>query len=58
MHHKTFIIDQETVITGSFNPTGGGDKRNDENVLIITDKNIAKEFMDEYWKVRKEAESI
>ena len=35
MHHKTFIIDKETVITGSFNPTGGGDKRNDENILII-----------------------
>lgn len=57
MHHKTFIIDQETVITGSFNPTGGGDKRNDENVLIISDKEITKLFMEEYEFVRKEADS-
>ena len=57
LHHKVFIIDQETVITGSMNPTGGGDKRNDENVLIITDKDIAEEFMKEYEKVRKEAVS-
>ena len=55
MHHKVFIIDQETVVTGSFNPTGGGDKRNDENVLIITDKDIAKEYMEEHQLVRKEA---
>lgn len=48
MHHKVFIIDNETVITGSFNPTEGGDKRNDENVLIIKDKVIAKKFLDEF----------
>ena len=57
MHHKTFIIDKETVITGSFNPTGGGDKRNDENILIIENKDLAKEFMEEYQKVREEAEN-
>ena len=57
MHHKTFIIDKETVVTGSMNPTGGGDTRNDENILIITDKDIAKEFMEEYHKVREETVS-
>lgn len=51
MHHKVFIIDNETVITGSFNPTEGGDKRNDENVLIIKDKAIAKKFLDEFSRV-------
>jgi phosphatidylserine/phosphatidylglycerophosphate/cardiolipin synthase-like enzyme len=55
MHHKVFIIDEETVVTGSFNPTGGGDTRNDENVLIITDKDLAKEFMGEFDKVYAEA---
>ncbi|MDP3734539.1 MAG: phospholipase D-like domain-containing protein [Nanoarchaeota archaeon] len=48
MHHKVFIIDQETVVTGSFNPTEGGDIRNDENILIIKDKNIAKKFREEF----------
>ncbi|MEK6845802.1 MAG: phospholipase D-like domain-containing protein, partial [Nanoarchaeota archaeon] len=51
MHHKVFIIDNETVITGSFNPTQGGDKRNDENVLIISSPEIAKKFVEEFEKV-------
>ena len=48
MHHKVFIIDNKTVITGSFNPTAGADKRNDENILIIHDKSIAKLFLNEF----------
>ncbi|HLC88790.1 MAG TPA: phospholipase D-like domain-containing protein, partial [Candidatus Nanoarchaeia archaeon] len=56
MHHKVFIIDNETVITGSFNPTEGGDERNDENILIIKNKNIAQRFIEEYEYVREEAE--
>lgn len=55
MHHKVFIIDQETVITGSFNPTGGGDENNDENILIIKDKGIAKLYLDEFDRVYAEA---
>lgn len=56
MHHKVFVIDGETVITGSFNPTEGGDQRNDENILIIKNKDIAQKFIEEYEYVRKEAE--
>ncbi len=48
LHHKVFIIDNETIVTGSFNPTEGGDKRNDENVLIIKDKAIAEKFLKEF----------
>ena len=48
MHHKVFIIDNETVATGSFNPTTSGDSRNDENLLIIHDKKIADEFLKEF----------
>ena len=55
MHHKVFIIDQETVITGSFNPTNAGDSKNDENILIIKDKGIAKQFKEEFDKVYTEA---
>lgn len=57
LHHKTFIIDRETVVTGSFNPTDGGDKRNDENVVIIKDKKLAAEFLEEFEKVWGEAEN-
>jgi len=51
MHHKVFIIDNQTVITGSYNPTKGGNERNDENILIIHDKRIAKEFLKEFERV-------
>ncbi len=51
MHHKVFIIDSEIVVTGSFNPTASGDKRNDENVLIISNKEIASLFEEEFDKV-------
>lgn len=48
MHHKVFIIDNETVVTGSFNPTLSGDAKNDENLLIIHDKRIADAFLKEF----------
>lgn len=57
MHHKVFIIDGKTVVTGSFNPTAGGNTRNDENILIIEDEEIAELFLEEFDKVRKEAEA-
>ena len=48
MHHKVFIIDNETVATGSFNPTSSGDEKNDENVIIIHDENITGYFLKEF----------
>jgi len=58
LHHKVFIIDGETVVTGSFNPTDGGDKRNDENILIIHDTEIAGKYETEFeyvWDVADKA---
>ena len=48
MHHKVFIIDNSTVITGSFNPSENADKRNDENILIIHDKEVAEKYLEEF----------
>ncbi|MFW6450070.1 MAG: phospholipase D-like domain-containing protein [Nanoarchaeota archaeon] len=48
MHHKVFIIDNKTVVTGSMNPSKNGLERNDENVLILHDEKIAKEFLEEF----------
>ena len=59
MHHKVFIIDNETVTTGSMNPTKNGNENNDENLLIIKDKEIASLFLKEFekvWDGAKEAE--
>ena len=48
MHHKVFIIDNETVVTGSFNPTLSADTKNDENLLIVHDKKIANAYLEEF----------
>jgi phosphatidylserine/phosphatidylglycerophosphate/cardiolipin synthase-like enzyme len=57
MHHKVFIIDNETVVTGSFNPSKNGDTRNDENILIIHDPDVAAKYLSEFEKVWGEAGS-
>lgn len=51
MHHKVFIIDENIVITGSYNPTKSANTINDENIVIIHDKNIAKRFSTEFERV-------
>ena len=48
LHDKIFIIDNETVITGSYNPTTHGDEHNDENMLIIHDRKIAQKYVEEF----------
>lgn len=39
-HNKIMIIDQETVITGSFNFTNAAEERNAENLLILRNKEL------------------
>jgi phosphatidylserine/phosphatidylglycerophosphate/cardiolipin synthase-like enzyme len=55
MHHKVFIIDSSIVITGSYNPTGNGNKGNDENILIIYSEEIGSLFEEEFSKVYPKA---
>jgi len=52
LHHKVFIIDNSTVITGSFNPTKNGNERNDENLLVINDEKIAARYAEQFSQVR------
>lgn len=44
-HNKVIIIDELKTITGSFNFTVAADTRNAENVVIIEDKEIAKNYL-------------
>ncbi len=48
MHHKVIIIDDETVITGSYNFSKNAEVNNDENILILKNKEIAREFSREF----------
>ena len=53
IHHKVFIVDGTTVITGSYNPSKNGNTRNDENVMILRDSNIAQQFEKEFSRFYK-----
>ncbi len=44
-HNKVMIIDNETVITGSFNFTKAAEERNAENLLIIRSKGLAVRYL-------------
>jgi phosphatidylserine/phosphatidylglycerophosphate/cardiolipin synthase-like enzyme len=50
------IIDQEKVITGSFNFTRAAEERNAENVLIIRDKELTREYLENWEKHRAVSE--
>ena len=55
MHHKVFIIDGETVITGSYNFSRSAEERNDENTLIIHSPTVAAQFQAEFERVFEKA---
>lgn len=52
MHHKVFIIDEDRVVTGSFNFSANATENNDENLVIIYDGDLAKLFIAEYERVK------
>lgn len=51
MHNKFWVIDNITLITGSFNPTTNADKYNDENLLVIKNSALAKQYDAEFWEM-------
>lgn len=56
MHHKVMIIDESIVIFGSYNFTKAAETRNDENLLVIYNKDIAAQFVAEFQRVYAEAQ--
>ncbi len=55
MHSKYIIIDDSVVITGSYNFSRSAQRFNDENVLIIFSRRIAKEYSQNFKKIYEEA---
>ena len=39
------------MITGSYNPTRNADESNDENILIISDADVAEKYLEEFNRV-------
>jgi phosphatidylserine/phosphatidylglycerophosphate/cardiolipin synthase-like enzyme len=53
MHNKFAVIDGRVLLTGSFNWTASADKRNEENLLIITDNKAIEKYVKRFeylWK--------
>jgi phosphatidylserine/phosphatidylglycerophosphate/cardiolipin synthase-like enzyme len=56
MHHKVIIIDQEIVITGSYNFSNNAEHDNDENSLIIHNQDIAAKYLKEFQQIYEQSQ--
>jgi phosphatidylserine/phosphatidylglycerophosphate/cardiolipin synthase-like enzyme len=57
LHHKVIIIDERTVITGSYNFTGSAERDNDENLVIVDDPALARSYLDEFNQAYAQAQT-
>ena len=57
-HNKVIIIDNKTVITGSFNFTRSAQKYNAENVLIIHDPKLAEKYTANWYKRASQSTTV
>ena len=55
MHHKLFIIDEKIVAFGSYNFSLSAEEKNDENLIIVYNADIAEQFVLELERVRSHA---
>jgi len=59
MHHKFLVVDEHSVLTGSFNYTWSANTSNDENLLALTSPPLAEDFsaaFEELWSRCEELE--
>lgn len=52
VHHKFCLIDDQILITGSYNWTYYAENRNWENIVIISDKDIINEYITEFERLK------
>jgi len=57
-HNKVMIIDENIVITGSFNFTKAAEERNAENLLIIQDALIAQKYINNWNECRGHSKKL
>ena len=51
MHHKVIIIDRQIVVLGSYNFTNSAETKNDENLLVVYNPEIAAQYLAEFERV-------
>jgi phosphatidylserine/phosphatidylglycerophosphate/cardiolipin synthase-like enzyme len=47
-HHKVMIIDEAMVVTGSLNFSQNADDSNDENVIVVSNRDLAARYLQEF----------
>jgi len=55
MHLKTLVVDGRTLVTGSFNFTRSAVTRNDENLLVLTQPELARRYKEKVWQAWRRA---
>ena len=55
-HNKVIVIDEATVVTGSFNFTKSAEDSNGENLLVIRDRSLARKYAANWQRHRTRAE--
>ena len=58
VHHKFCVIDDEIVVTGSYNWTYYAEQRNWENVLVIQNSEVVKAYLEEFKKIKEHHERV
>ncbi len=56
-HNKIMVIDGETILTGSFNFSKAAEEKNAENLLVIRDAELAKQYTANWREHEKHAEA-
>lgn len=51
MHHKVMIIDERVVVTGSYNFSASAENKNDENILVIDNPALARQYEEEFGEI-------
>jgi phosphatidylserine/phosphatidylglycerophosphate/cardiolipin synthase-like enzyme len=51
-HNKIMVVDDYLIVTGSFNFTKAAEEKNAENLLVINDAMLAKQYLDN-WHVHE-----
>lgn len=57
-HNKVFVIDNETVVFGSYNPTISASTINDENLVIVVDPLVAIVFAQHLLFIKERTQSF
>jgi phosphatidylserine/phosphatidylglycerophosphate/cardiolipin synthase-like enzyme len=55
LHHKVLIIDRRIVVTGSYNFSQNAETRNDENLLVIHNADVAALYLGEFERMLAQA---